>query len=119
MSVKLYWKVEPEPTGRYRSFARRGWPSAYYVTGGVRTDTEKLKPAAFLVCDDDYDPPKVRTGQHRPIEIIVLHHQHPQAGNSWKRFRLKETGDTLDRAKQIVQKFLDEHPEFHPKEESK
>lgn len=30
MSAAIYWKVDPAPTGRYRSFQRRNWPTAYY-----------------------------------------------------------------------------------------
>ena len=31
--VKLHWQVAPSPTGRYRSFDKRGWPTAYYGKG--------------------------------------------------------------------------------------
>jgi hypothetical protein len=109
---KIVWKIAEAPTGRYRAFVRREWPTAYY-------GSTEGKPAAFLVCDDDYRPDKVRTGQHRPITIIMLHHTHPGRGASWKRFRMKETADTLDRAKVLVQTFLDKHPEFRPVEETK
>lgn len=27
--IKLKWYVDPEPTGPYRSFQRRGWPTCY------------------------------------------------------------------------------------------
>lgn len=115
MALKLYWKVRPEPTGRYRSFGHRGWPIAYYIQGGVRTDTETLKPAAFLYCEDDYVPSRVRLGDHKEIRVHVCHHQHPERGNSWKVFVLKRRAATLDEAKQMVQEFLEAHPDWHPK----
>ena len=30
--MKLIWKVAEAPTGRFRSFDKRGWPSATYET---------------------------------------------------------------------------------------
>lgn len=110
--MKIIWKVAPKPTGRYRSFAHREWPTAYY-------GSTEGKPAAFLVCDDDYTPSLVMAGRHGPLSIIMLHHQHPGAGASWKRFRLKKTAATLDEAKKMVQAFLDEHIDWYPKEDLK
>lgn len=105
--MKLYWKVADKPTGRYRSFERRSWPTAYYGRDG--------KPAAFLSCEDDYRPADVREGKHAPITLTLLHHQHPEAGNSWKRFRYNKQAKTLDEAKQMVQEFVDKHPDWHPR----
>lgn len=107
--MKIVWKVDSKPTGRYRSFASRAWPTAYYNSPDERA-------AAFLVCDDEYVPLRVREGKHSPLTIIMLHHQHPEAGNSWKRFRLKATAATLDEAKLLVEQFLAEHTDWHPKE---
>jgi hypothetical protein len=107
--MKLYWKVAPKPTGRYRSFESRAWPTPYY-------DKELNKPAAFLVCDDDYTPSLVVAGRHAPLTIIVLHHQHPDGGASWKRFRLKKTAATLDEAKKMVLEFVQSHADWHPKD---
>lgn len=119
--MKLYWKVAEAPTGRYRAFDHRSWPTAYYVTPGVRKDAEVLPPAAFLYCEDSYCPQDVRAGTHKEITIKVLHHQHPEAmgprGSSWKVFTLKKRAATLDEAKQLVQDFLDKHPDWHPKQE--
>ena len=29
--MKIKWEVQSVPTGRYRSFSRRGWPTAYFT----------------------------------------------------------------------------------------
>lgn len=106
MPVKLVWRVEPAPTGRYRSFQHRGWPTAYY-----KGDAEQ--PAAFLTCEDEYTPPRAREGQHQPITITLLHHNDSKS-KPWGRYRMKAQAETLDAAKATVQRFLDEHPSWHP-----
>jgi len=105
--AKLVWRVQPAPTGKYRSFQKRGWPTACYK--GTET------PAAFLWCEDDYHPARVREGQHREITITVLHHNHPENPRSWKQFALKAKSETLEGAKMLAQQFLDVHPTFHPR----
>lgn len=106
--MKIVWKVADAPTGRYRSFERRGWPTAYY-------DSTDGKAAAFLECEDAYVPACVREGAHAPIKVVVLHHNHPEAGRSWKRFVLKARAATLDQAKQMVAEFLRTHQDWRPK----
>lgn len=107
--MNIKWKVAEAPTGKYRSFERRGWPTAYYDSVGG-------KPAAFLSCDDAYVPTCVRTGAHAPIKVIVLHHNHPEAKSSWKRFVMKERAATLSRAKEMVAEFLSAHKDWWPKD---
>lgn len=106
--MKIVWKVAEAPTGRYRSFERRGWPTAYY-------GSTEGKPAAFLDCDDQYVPASVRAGAHALIKVVVLHHNHPEANGSWKRFVMKERAVTLDRAKEMVAEFLNAHEDWWPK----
>lgn len=105
--MKLKWKVGEKPTGRYRSFAKRGWPTAEYPCG---------KPAAFLRCDDSYTPSNLALGNHSPITVHLCHHQHPKRGNSWAVMRSKITFETLRDAKDYVQSFVDSHPEYAPLE---
>jgi hypothetical protein len=107
--MKIVWHVDPEPTGRYRSFRRRSWPEASYGERGG-------KPAAFLYCDDEYVPRLVREGRHGPISIVVLNHNDNSGRRRpWVRFVLKEKAKTLAEAKARVESFLDSHPEWHPK----
>jgi hypothetical protein len=108
--MKLFWKVADKPTGRYRSFDSRAWPNAWWGK------PEAGSIAALLSCTDEYVPALVREGKHAPITITVCHYNHPEAGNSSKRFRLKKQAATLDEAKQMVQAFYDSHPDWLPKE---
>lgn len=110
MSATIKWRMAPVPTGRYRSFERRGWPVAWYMPAG--------KPCAFINCEDEYRPSKVRTGEHAQLTIVVCHHQHPERGNSWVRFKLRKTAKTLEEAKRLVYEFCKEHPHFAPLEEA-
>lgn len=105
--MKIVWKVSEKPTGLYSSFQQRCWPTASF-------ESNDGWPAAFLYCDDDYRPKQVRTGEHGPITISVCHHQHPERGNSWKVFRLKAKGKTLDEAKALVDEFFKQHPDWLP-----
>lgn len=104
--MKVVWRVDPPPTGRFRSFERRAWPQASYGKNG--------KPAAFLDSPDEYEPSKVRTGNHAPISITICHHQHPNRGNSWTLLKLKATAKTLEEAKSMVAQLIAEHPEYQP-----
>ncbi len=109
MRAKLVWKVAEAPTGYYRSFQPRGWPTLTYGKDGP--------PAAWLSCESAYCGGRAR-GElpHQPIYIRFAHHQHPDAGNSWKVMVLKEPSTTLADAKQRVEAFLRKHPEYAPKE---
>lgn len=102
----LCWRVDPPATGRFRSFQRRGWPQASYGPNG--------KPAAFLDSSDEYEPSKVKTGEHAPITITICHHQHPKRGNSWTLLRFKTQAKTLKEAKEMVAALIAKHPEYRP-----
>ena len=108
--MKRVWRVDPPPTGRYRSFARRDWPTCWWGKDG--------KPAAFIRCADEYVPALVALGDHEPLTVVLCHHRHPNAGNSWHLLRMKQKFETLAAAKQAVEDFLNLHPEFAPREKS-
>jgi hypothetical protein len=100
---KLKWRVADRPTGRYRSFERRGWPNADYENG---------KPAAMLRCQDEYVPKCVKDGDHGLIEIYVADH----SGEQWRWRKAINRAVTLDYAKSLVRRILEAHPTFVPKE---
>lgn len=106
MSAAIYWKVGPAPTGRCRSFQRRGWPTAYYKGSG--------KPAFFLESADDYEPQAVKAGTHAPIYVVACHHNHPSSPNSWARLKMRDPFATLDAAKAACLAALNEKPELAP-----
>lgn len=100
-ALRLVWSVAPAPTGRYRSFERRGWPSAEYSDGNM---------AATLYCDNDYAPLDVKTGNHSEITIRVADHSQ----TPWQWRTLKARGRTLKEAKEYAKYFLATHQEFQP-----
>jgi hypothetical protein len=111
--MKIYWRVADKPTGRYRAFDKRSWPTAWWG----KPEAADSCVAAFMNCADEYVPERVRQGVHAPITITVCHYNHPEAGNSSKRFRLKKQAATLDEAKQMVDAFYKSHPDWLPKEQ--
>ena len=105
MGLKLKWRVQPQTTGRYKSFQRRGWPSADYHNGEC---------AASLSCSDEYYPSEVKTGNHHPITIRIAFY-NVERGFDWKTLTAK--GTTLKEAKQIAEDFINKYPQIQPKRE--
>jgi hypothetical protein len=107
--MKLKWKVSSPPTGRYRSFEKRGWPTASFPNGD---------PAAAIYCKDDYEPSLAKTGQHAELVICVAKWHRKESGGrtfEWKTLVLRAA--TLDAAKQLVTDFFAKHPEFYVTED--
>ena len=105
MAKALYkWKVDEAPTGRYRSFQRRGWPKAYY---------DAVTPAAMIRCGSDYTAVKASTGEHEPLTLFVADHS---ATPSWKWRRLNRSFTTLAECKDFLADFLPKHPELMPED---
>jgi hypothetical protein len=113
MSIKLVWRVCEPPVGRYRSFERRGWPTASYNTDGGPI-------AARIECEDEYVPSKVRTGDHAELSVYVA--QWSRTEEDWKRYgglvwrRLKKRAATLQEAKRLAESAIKAHPNMIPKE---
>jgi len=106
--MKLKWKVDPPPTGRYRSFATRNWPSA---------DFEDGRPAAWLSANLEYAP-SLR-GNIVPAELViriqVTDYSQRNIGFEWKT--LTKRANTLSEAKAIVLEFFTKYPEFSQNKE--
>lgn len=102
--MKYKWKVSEEPTGLYRSFARRRWPTASYENGNV---------AARIDCADDYNPRNAREGRHELLIVWVAVYR-PDAGITWQWQSMKRRFATLQEAKDGFAKLLVDHPEIMP-----
>ncbi len=103
---KIKWKVSGAPTGHYRSFMARSWPSGY-INGD--------QYAFAFRCEDDYTPARARGEQpHAPIKVTICdYRQSMQNGQgAWKVRTLVGEHATLEAAKAAAQTFLDAHPEF-------
>jgi len=106
--MKIKWKVDPVPTGRFRSFSTRAWPDAEYENG----DT-----AAHIICEKEYVPADVRSGNYPPLTLRVAkwytkEERGDRAAFEWMRFKRKFT--TLKEAKQFAGEWLNRHPEYWP-----
>jgi hypothetical protein len=110
--MKLKWKVAEAPTGRYRSFSHRGWPSATYPNGDY---------AGGLYCEDDYTPARAR-GEvpHRPITVqLKLLSKTPEdikKYGTWRSVRMKVTFATLKEAKEAMERWCTIYPQMRVEE---
>lgn len=100
--AKIKWRVDPAPTGRYRSFEKRGWPGADYSTGAAAAQIYSTTGQAYI-------PSLARTGQHAPLELRVAEHGFWNGDSSPETFRwrrVKQRFSTVDEAKAWVAKHL-------------
>lgn len=98
--TKLKWRVGEAPTGQYKSFFKRSWPSA---------ELEDGRPAFSIICEDSYVPADVKTGKHAELKINVADWSEKEGTFVWKT--LKQRAETLAEAKNLAQKFADKFPE--------
>ena len=105
--MKIKWKVAEAPTGRYRSFEKRGWPVAIYESGHY---------AGYISCADEYYPANVKTGQHAPLTIGL--YDYSQGSQNRKSWRFKKEFATLAEAKEGLIDALKKHPDWIPKKDT-
>lgn len=109
--MKLVWKVQEAPTGQFRSFEKRGWPTANYDDG---------TPAGHIRCDDDYTSANVKTGKHAPLMLFVADHsvgRDPELKAKHGAFRwrkAKSTFATLKEAKEALLVILEKNSQLKP-----
>lgn len=111
MGVKLKWKVSPEPTGQYRSFQQRSWPSAEYPG----KDDKYAQHAGSLSSVDSYTG---RDSKRKDLDLRVWVADYRDLEASFTNRRLKATAKSVKEGKAMLVAFLDAHPEFQPKEKS-
>lgn len=106
--AKLYWKVSPQPTGRFRSFEKRGFPYAYYKNGEM---------AARIDANVSYDPSIHRTANDLQISVFVAE-WYVREVDSYLTFRwrkAKSVVTSISAAKELVNTLLKSNPNFvHP-----
>lgn len=103
--MKIVWRVAEVPSGQYRAFVKRGWPVAYF-------NSEDGPRAAVIMCEDEYVPAKVKTGDHAPLRISI----DDYSGDKRKMRLLKKKAATLAEAKKLVKAFYDAKPQCLPGE---
>lgn len=100
--TKLTWKVAERSSSPWQ---KRSWPTAFFKDGNI---------VIQLFCHDEYVPALVKIGRHAPITIHVVD-RRPETLNkhsTWIWRKLKAEAATLDEAKAIAQRFVDENPDF-------
>ncbi len=99
--MKIKWKVEWPPTGRYRSFQARGWPSAEDQDG---------EPLAAIYHRESYTAQLAKDAGPESITVNIADHSiHP-----WKWRTLTKRFDNVSQAKQMVKLFFESRPELWP-----
>ncbi len=96
--LKIVWRVSDPPTGMYRSFHHRSWPTAS-INGA---------PAFSISCEDSYYPPYVKTGKHKPLFLLVADWRQPHSF-TWKRF--KKGFANLKEVKKFAEEWANKNPD--------
>jgi hypothetical protein len=101
--IKIKWRVEPEPVGRYRSFEHRYWPSATFEDGSH---------CCCIFCESDYKPCNAKTGNHKELSISMADYSETQ----WKNVKMKHKCKTLKDAKKFVAWLLSGSEKWIPRQ---
>jgi hypothetical protein len=106
MAAIYKWKVSEPPTGPYRSFQKRGWPSAYYKDADESC-------CARVICDDDYTPARARgEEQHKALTVMIADHS---TAPRWKWRKVKRTFNNLSEVKEWLEAFIKRGENFLPR----
>jgi len=98
---KLVWRVDPKPTGPYRSFQHRNWPAAHWHGSE--------QPAARIVCDVPYHPTIARTGHHPELRVRVA---VPTGDGKWEWRQLLKRAKNLGEAKAFAAEYFIQHKDY-------
>ncbi len=93
--LKLKWRVDQPPTGRYRTFMKRGWPEA----------EANGRPVAWLDAERSYEP---RHAEDTELTVRVRNWSDPLA--PMKTLKARPVG--VKAAKALVARFFEAHPEW-------
>jgi len=123
MALKIKWKVAAAPTGRYRSFQHRSWPSAYVGDSQIAYVVCKYTDGGAIFADYNARLAKNVSEGFAPAELIVKIADYngdplnPNANFSWKQ--LKARFQNMDDVKAAVLAFYTKNPNWLPKEQVK
>lgn len=100
--MSIVWRVGEKPTGPYRSFQNRFWPSAQY----------RGHPIAALYCEIEpsYSPRVAEA--HELIVRVADWRKSPWECWEWRTLKARPVG--VKAAKELVSRFYKEHPEWLP-----
>lgn len=103
--MKIKWVVGVKPTGPFRSFSKRSWPSGFI---GPNHNS-----AFFITCEDEYVPAKVKSGQHGELKVGVAIYG-VDGRFVWRNFkkRFATLKEAKDYAQEHVNKNIEEYEEI-------
>lgn len=110
--LRLKWKMADAPTGRYRAFEKRGWPSLMYTDAA-----EEGTIAAMLRCNISYHTRVAESGEHPPITVHIAFFRINERGIEtfdWRK--LKKEFANLEEAKAAAEKYVRENPSIRPRD---
>ena len=96
--MKLKWTVGEKPTGPYKSFANRSWPTAEYPDGD-------FAGSIAAVNGESYSP---RIAETTELEVRVALRE---TDRGWNAGRLKKRVVGVKAAKALLQDFIDRNVE--------
>jgi hypothetical protein len=107
-SKLVKWKASEPPSGRFRSFSTRAWPSAEYANGD---------PAVSIYSTDEYRPADAKSGQHAPLTVMIadwgLSPEEKAKRGAFVWRKMKGEFKTLAEAKAAAEKLLTANPQIH------
>ncbi|AKA61019.1 hypothetical protein AVU33_gp66 [Enterobacteria phage JenP2] len=105
--IKLKWYVDPEPTGPYRSFQRRGWPTCY----NGNPDKEDCDVLATIVSlnRDGYEGHYARATDLR-LKVRIYF----KIGGEHRTGLSKEEFSSIAEAKLWLKDFYKKNPQYYP-----
>ena len=100
--ARIVWRVGEKPTGPYRSFHYRSWPSASYPDKDGRL-------VAYLHAGHrvSYHPSEAET---TILTVRVMNYKDEKP--EWRQLKIKPVGVTA--AKELVAEFFKQHPDWLP-----
>lgn len=104
----MFWKVQEAPTGRYRSFSRRSWPTGF-------SDKTQSMVVASISCEDEYISARVKTGEHKPLKVrlaIANKEEKREELGTWSWRTLKGEFKTLKEAKEAANSFYEKNKDL-------
>lgn len=102
--MKIIWRVGDSPTGMYRSFSQRTWPSAADENGNA---------IAAMYHGESYTAQLAADAGENRIQVAIADWSDKKHGAfTWKT--LKQRFSDVKSAKAAVANFWEAHPEYHP-----
>lgn len=106
--MKIVWHIDPKPTGKYRSFAHRRWPSAYNL------DANGDVIALLRAADDSDYVPSLRETTTLVVRVADYYNPEVEGSFTWRQLKGRPVG--FKAAKKLVDAFYKAEPHRKPKE---